>query len=198
MGDIHARFGVLRERVREELESQGIERNQIDYEEFLSIRYEGTDTNITISKPDHGDFGRSFIEQHRRQFAFELERKLVVDSVRIRGVGKGVENHDSEKLFRELEAAQTSPRPIFLSKELKEVYFDGEWIATPMFLLETLELGDNIEVSVTSYFECVDLAYTIRSGTSFDYRQYTNNSCGANLDSFYFVFTRCHSEWPGN
>jgi 5-oxoprolinase (ATP-hydrolysing) len=45
------RFQHLREQVEKDLAAQGIDSSRIDYENFLSMRYEGSDTNLTISHP---------------------------------------------------------------------------------------------------------------------------------------------------
>jgi hypothetical protein len=42
------------------------------YEESLSLRYKGTDTNLSISKPDDEDYGAAFGAMHLREFAFKL------------------------------------------------------------------------------------------------------------------------------
>jgi 5-oxoprolinase (ATP-hydrolysing) len=148
---IGKRFEVLREKVQTELEGQGIEKDKIEYELLLSMRYEGTDTNISISTPEDGDFGNAFVTQHRREFAFVLEgRKVVVDSVRVRGVGRGMENNDSRALFKELENVRkgpSQPRNIPKPERFKDIYFDGKWVATPLFLLRGLNPGDTIQVS---------------------------------------------------
>ena len=56
---------------------------------MLNLRYEGTDTAIMTPEPDDGDFAAAFGARFRREYGFELEgRDLVVDDVRVRGVGK--------------------------------------------------------------------------------------------------------------
>jgi 5-oxoprolinase (ATP-hydrolysing) len=153
---VEARFDVLRGRVREELRSQGLQdgEGKVKYEMCLSMRYEGTDTNISISQPEDGDFGRAFVEQHRREFAFELVgRKVVIDSVRVRGVGKGLENEDSKTLFEELKNVIRDEKPTSVSNEKQSVYFDSMWVEIPVFLLKGLKPGESIEVSTAENIE---------------------------------------------
>jgi 5-oxoprolinase (ATP-hydrolysing) len=133
--------------VEKDLAAQGIDSSRIDYENFLSMRYEGSDTNLTISQPVDSDFGKAFIEQHRREFAFELDgRPIIVDNVWVRGIGKGLENRDSTKLFAELKSASESSNVAPPSPAgRKNVYFDGKWEEVPLYLLDELKSGDKFK-----------------------------------------------------
>jgi 5-oxoprolinase (ATP-hydrolysing) len=141
------RFQHLREQVEKDLAAQGIDSSRIDYENFLSMRYEGSDTNLTISQPVDGDFVKAFIEQHRREFAFELDgRPIVVDNARVRGIGKGLETRDSTKLFAELKSASESSNVAPPSPAgRKSVYFDGKWKEVSLYLLDELKSGDKFK-----------------------------------------------------
>jgi 5-oxoprolinase (ATP-hydrolysing) len=78
------RFQRLREQVKKDLASQGMDSSLIDYENFLSMSCERSDTNLTILQPVDSDFRKAFVEQHRRKFAFELNgRPIIVDSVQV-------------------------------------------------------------------------------------------------------------------
>jgi 5-oxoprolinase (ATP-hydrolysing) len=78
--DIEAQIQTLRDKVQNELVAQGTEVESIEYDESLSMRYVGTDTNMAFSTPDDNDYGRKFVETHLREFAFVLG-KIVVDSI---------------------------------------------------------------------------------------------------------------------
>lgn len=80
------------------LVGQGFEREQIYCEYFLNMRYDRTDCAQMCSSspkdakensPRMGDFLKVFVENYRREFGFTLpERKIIVDDLRVRGVGK--------------------------------------------------------------------------------------------------------------
>ncbi|PWY85916.1 hypothetical protein BO70DRAFT_395052 [Aspergillus heteromorphus CBS 117.55] len=55
--------------------------------ESLSLRYQGTDTNLVIPKPAGEDYGAAFRDTHTREFAFALDRPVIVDSIQVRGSG---------------------------------------------------------------------------------------------------------------
>lgn len=67
------RFEALKKLVQTKLLSQGINKNQIQYEYYLHMRYEGTDCALmcspklsksrSVSCTLHGDFETSFVER---------------------------------------------------------------------------------------------------------------------------------------
>ncbi len=77
----------LKQTVREELIAQGVNAKSLQFDESLSLRYFGTDTNLSISRPHDEDYGAAFIAEHMREFAFALDRRIVIDSVQVRGTG---------------------------------------------------------------------------------------------------------------
>jgi hypothetical protein len=62
----------------------------------------------------------------------------------VRGIGKGLENRDSTKLFAELKSASESSNVAPPSPAgRKNVYFDGKWEEVPLYLLDELKSGEN-------------------------------------------------------
>ncbi|GME35855.1 5-oxoprolinase (ATP-hydrolysing) [Neofusicoccum parvum] len=83
-----AHFDTLKSKTTAELVSQGVQPELVEHACYLSMRYEGSDTNLSILQPQGNDFRTAFVEAHRREFAFELaNRPIVVDAVRVRGIG---------------------------------------------------------------------------------------------------------------
>ncbi len=63
---------------------QGFENEEIDFLEFLNLRYEGTDTAIMTLNPSHGDSNRNdsngppdyvsaFVRQYKQEYGFVIE-----------------------------------------------------------------------------------------------------------------------------
>lgn len=95
----------LRDFTRQRLVSQGIDQDAIRHEIYLNLRYRGSDTTLMIREPAHGDWKKEFIAEHLREFAFVLpqDREILVDDIRVRGIGISSENtKDSEVLEAEM------------------------------------------------------------------------------------------------
>ena len=95
----------LRDFTRQKLVSQGIDESAIRHEIYLNLRYRGSDTTLMIREPADGDWKKEFIAEHLREFAFVLpqDREIIVDDIRVRGIGVSSENtRDSEALEAEM------------------------------------------------------------------------------------------------
>lgn len=105
---VQERFKTLRSQVRGKLLEQNIPEDAMVYEPFLNLLYHGTDTNFMIEQPVDGDWRAAMEREYLRElsFVFPKTRPLVIDDIRIRGVGRnGATSHDNERLVKEL--AQT-------------------------------------------------------------------------------------------
>lgn len=99
------RMQDLRAKVTEGLLTQGIQEAAIEHEQYLNLRYQGTDTNFMIIAPADGDWRSALEKEHLRElsFIFPKDKKVHIDDVRVRGVGKSTEvSNDNSKLVKEL------------------------------------------------------------------------------------------------
>ena len=153
---LKAKIEDLKQKSRKALEEQGFEDKSIVYEEYLNMRYRGTESALMVVKPEKEDvekefegdewaFGKAFVKQHQQEFGFTLpDRDIIVDDVRVRGIGKSFEG-----LGKTVDQQLKDIKP----KEVKsgdkgykrtEVYFEGGRQDTPIYKLEDLEVGDKI------------------------------------------------------
>ncbi|KAJ4403871.1 hypothetical protein N0V82_010582 [Gnomoniopsis sp. IMI 355080] len=136
MAHIESRFAELQNRVQAELKDQGADESSLSYEWSLVLRYFGTDTNITISKPADGDYAKAFEQTHLREFAFSMKRDIIIESIRVRGTGsteaQGEEQPDWKKLNTIL---QNRNAPSVEHHAKQEVYMEGSWKETRIFNL---------------------------------------------------------------
>lgn len=143
MHHVESRLKVLKERVGQELASQGASAESLSFEESLVLRYFGTDTNIIISKPEDGNYARAFQDHHLREFAFSMNRNIVIESIKVRGTGGAEQQIDERPDWKEISAAlakskEKSTQP----NEKQKVYVDGAWVETGIYELESLPRGD--------------------------------------------------------
>ncbi|KAL0264261.1 hypothetical protein SLS55_000208 [Diplodia seriata] len=132
------RFEELKAQTTAELVAQGVQDSLVEHQCYLSMRYEGSDTNLSILQPQDNDFRTAFVETHRREFAFEMaKRPIVVDAIRVRGVGKSREEAVSrQSIFQELSniGDGTSPQ----TPNTRKVFIDGSWQHVPVYELAGL------------------------------------------------------------
>ena len=146
----------LKARSTAKLKDQGFSEENIVFEEYLNMRYRGTESALMVVKPEpeeakkeyQGDnwaFGKAFIKQHEQEFGFTLpDRDIIVDDVRARGIGKSFEGLD-ETIDQQLK--DIKPRDLGEGKRygMSKVYFEGGRQNTPIYRIENLEIGDRIE-----------------------------------------------------
>ena len=132
-------FQGLRKKVTEELVSQGAAKDSLLFDEALVLKYFGTDTNLSISRPVDGDFERAFTETHLREFAFTMNRPVIIESVKVRGTG-GTGAPARESASPEIVHSRRIPYSSYTTTQ--DVHF-GTWQQTGVFVL-----GDIPEDSV--------------------------------------------------
>ncbi|XP_063237134.1 5-oxoprolinase [Bacillus rossius redtenbacheri] len=132
------RLGVLEGQCREQLGQQGFRPEQIETEAFLHLRYDGTDCALMCTAapgsgegaPRHGDFRETFTKRYKTEFGFVLmNRNIIVDDLRVRGVGKGIPHEDPEIL-----SSDKSPS----CDKVTSVYFEGGYQRTGVYLQHSL------------------------------------------------------------
>ncbi|RMD59975.1 MAG: 5-oxoprolinase, partial [Nitrospirae bacterium] len=129
-------FKRLREEAILELTKEGFYREQISINQYLSLRYRGTATQIMVKKTNNRDYEEVFRDIHMREYGFVLDnRDILLDAVRIRAVAS-----PGRVRAKKIEKTEGPPEPI----AKKMVYFKEGWIDTPFYLLERLRGGDVI------------------------------------------------------
>ncbi|KAJ5777359.1 hypothetical protein N7520_000605 [Penicillium odoratum] len=125
------------------LESQGFSESQISHELFLNMRYQGSDTALMIPDPgSFSKFGDAFSARHQQQFGFTQPREILIDDVRVRSTGKGMDvslsspTAELEKLSHSPPATPTSPE-----KNIKVYFEQVGWLDIGLYSLKDLKVG---------------------------------------------------------
>ncbi|KIW85545.1 hypothetical protein Z517_00937 [Fonsecaea pedrosoi CBS 271.37] len=143
---IQGRLEVLKERAIGQLVSQGFPADRITCESYLNMRYRGSDSSLMIqSSPDQG-FDTTFITRHRREFGFDQPREILVDDIRVRGIGKGTDLPTASP-FSELNQIQGSsiPTPALGDEFVRKVYFEKQgWVDARIYHLNTTPKGTRL------------------------------------------------------
>lgn len=145
--EIRKNIDQLLIKATEDLKSQGLKDTMsINYEVYLNMRYDGSDTLMMILKTgDSWDFKTSFIDRHREEFGFTMPRDVYVDDVRVRAIGKST-TYGSELSPAE-ELSKLSCRPVSQAaiEQKRNIYFEEMgWIVSPVYFLSSLNPGDKV------------------------------------------------------
>lgn len=141
---IHNRLSELRTRVTEELLDQGASRSSLVFDESVVLRYFGTDTSITISRPADEDYAAAFTAHHLREFAFTLNRDIVIESIKVRGAGNVGDSRRGGFPTRELLSIKSAPLSAAPNSN-QRVYINGQWLDVDVYRLETVPEGSMIK-----------------------------------------------------
>ncbi|KAK8183637.1 Hydantoinase B/oxoprolinase-domain-containing protein [Phyllosticta capitalensis] len=154
---LQSKMDDLKRKSSATLKDQGFSEDHIHFEEYLNMRYRGTESAIMVVKPtkeeaesvyggDDWAYGKAFVKQHDQEFGFTLpDRDIIIDDVRVRGIGmtfegleKTVDDQLKEIVPKDLKSGEKQ-------HSSKSVYFDGGRQETPIYRLEDLEIGDRLK-----------------------------------------------------
>ncbi|XWW93837.1 hypothetical protein V2A60_001774 [Cordyceps javanica] len=153
VAELQAKMEKLKEKSSGALIEQGFDAGEIVFEEYLNMRYRGTESALMIVKPTEAEakesfnakdwqFGQAFIKQHRYEFGFTLdERDIIVDDVRVRGIGKSFRNKENT-VDEQLKTIKRQDVTDSKCHSTQQVYFEGGRAQTPIYKLENLAIGD--------------------------------------------------------
>lgn len=134
---LEERFDQLVIGAKRDLLAQGCIEENIEFQCFLNLRFEGTDTSMMTLEPEDKNFERVFRDTHTREFGFDLtDRKIVVDDLRVRGMAKASGLNRSK-----IKTLKSVPEPVAIEK----CYFESGWLETPIYLLDQMGAEQRID-----------------------------------------------------
>lgn len=143
---LHERFERLKEAGVVGLLSQGFAKSQIQHELFLNMRYQGSDTALMIPEPDDfAGFGHAFSARHQQEFGFTQPREILIDDVRVRSIGKGIDVTLSSASAEMKKLANSPPTtPTQPEKQIKVYFEQTGWVDIGLYSLMNLSVGTRI------------------------------------------------------
>lgn len=153
---LQKKMDELKKKSTARLRDQGFEENKIEFEEYLNMRYRGTESALMVIKPskEHADkdfdgqewaFGEAFVQQHEQEFGFTLpDRDIIIDDVRARGIGKSLQVQEKtvDEQLKELKTNALGNNDKVHGRA--SVFFQDGRKDTAIYKLEDLEIGDRI------------------------------------------------------
>ncbi|KAH0346099.1 putative 5-oxoprolinase, partial [Aureobasidium melanogenum] len=115
----------------------------IESTNYLSMRYDGSDTVIVVPVESGKDTLKTFVDTHQQEFGYTPERDVFIDQIRVRSVGKS--NTESGGSWpRELASyskLDTTNEPALW----RSVFFPSRgYIEVPIYKLGTLTVGSRV------------------------------------------------------
>ncbi|GAD98301.1 5-oxo-L-prolinase, putative [Paecilomyces variotii No. 5] len=154
--DLKEKMNELKKKSTTKLQEQGFGDDSIIFVEYLNMRYRGTESALMVAKPtpeeakdfyngDQWSFGKAFVRQHEQEFGFTLpDRDIIVDDVRVRGIGKSFQDL-GKTVDQQLKEAK--PQDVSSDKryDARDVYFEGGRHRTPIYRLQDLVVNDRVK-----------------------------------------------------
>jgi 5-oxoprolinase (ATP-hydrolysing) len=152
---LKSKMEELKQNSLRRLQDQGFSEETIEFEEYLNMRYRGTESALMVVRPSKAEakelydgddwaFGKAFVKQHEQEFGFTLpDRDTIVDDVRVRGIGKGFEGMEKtvDQQLKELKPQNVDSKKAYTKSD---VYFEGGRQETTIYKLEDLSVGDRV------------------------------------------------------
>ena len=142
--EVENRLYSLRQSVEADLVSQGALLGSVQLDESLVLKYFGTDTTLTISKPADGDYVSAFESEHLREFAFSMTRAIVIEAVKVRGTGNTGVQEEEISAVKEKQKIGTNFKPQ-RATSTQRVFVAGEWVDAAVHRLEDLPAGSVVD-----------------------------------------------------
>ncbi|MEU9988111.1 hydantoinase B/oxoprolinase family protein [Streptomyces sp. NPDC048045] len=87
MPAIHKTAADLEAAARAELLAEDVPEDRVEVTRRAQLRYDGTDTTLTVELTEPGAMKRAFEERHRATYSFALDRPVVVEALSVEATG---------------------------------------------------------------------------------------------------------------
>ncbi|CAL9315163.1 hydantoinase B/oxoprolinase family protein [Streptomyces sp. SudanB66_2053] len=135
MPGVHAVADELEAAARAELAAPDVPEERVEVIRRAQLRYDGTDTTLTVRLTDPDTMRRAFEDRHRATYSFTLDRPIVVEALSVEATGT-TEPPDLSAL------APWSGRPA--APVTVRLHTGGAWRDVPLHRREDLPPGETV------------------------------------------------------
>ncbi|CAM5603291.1 hydantoinase B/oxoprolinase family protein [Streptomyces pilosus] len=139
MPAVHRAADDLEKAARAELRAEHVPEERIEVTRRAQLRYDGTDTTLTVELTGPGTMRRAFETRHRATYSFTLDRPIVVEALSVEATGR-TEPPDLSALAP-CGAAPGRSTPVPLTVRL---HTGGTWREAPLHRREDLPAGATV------------------------------------------------------
>ncbi|MFI5661707.1 hydantoinase B/oxoprolinase family protein [Streptomyces sp. NPDC051684] len=126
----------LESAAREELRAEDVPEQRIRIVRRAQLRYDGTDTALTVQLAEPDAMTRAFEERHRAHYSFSLDRPLVVESLSVEATGLT----DPPDLSHLAPRTSTPDAPATV-----RLHTGGAWRDVPLHHRDRLTPGESVQ-----------------------------------------------------
>eukprot|EP01125_Pyxidicula_operculata_P019466 TRINITY_DN7073_c0_g1_i1.p1 TRINITY_DN7073_c0_g1~~TRINITY_DN7073_c0_g1_i1.p1 ORF type:complete len:1297 (-),score=340.42 TRINITY_DN7073_c0_g1_i1:11-3901(-) len=138
---INERFSVLEEKTQKKL-LETFHPERVVAKKYLNMRYQGTDTILSIERPDDEDYRKIFEREYLREFGFTMpNNNIIVESLKVILLGKApkITQHKIAK-------SSQPPKPKLTTKAYFKVSStQQEFLDSNVYVFSELGAGDTIQ-----------------------------------------------------
>ena len=129
----------LEEAARAELLAEDVPEERIQVTRRAQLRYDGTDTTLTVELTEPDAMRHTFEERHRATYSFTLERPIVVEALSVEATG--ITEPPDLSALAPYEAARTGGPA---APSTVRLHTGGAWRDVPLHRREDLPPGDTV------------------------------------------------------
>ncbi|MGY3199887.1 hydantoinase B/oxoprolinase family protein [Streptomyces sp. TE5632] len=135
MPGVHRTADDLEAAARAELLAEDVPEDRIEVTRRAQLRYDGTDTALTVELTDADTMRRAFEERHRATYSFTLDRPIVVESLSVEATG--ITDPPDLSTLAPYRGRPAAARPVRL-------HTGGTWRDAPLHHREDLSPGETV------------------------------------------------------
>ncbi|MFF4899150.1 hydantoinase B/oxoprolinase family protein [Streptomyces sp. NPDC001068] len=120
---------------RSELLAEDVPEDRIDVTRRAQLRYDGTDTTLTVELTEPDEMRHAFEERHRATYSFTLDRPVVVEALSVEATG--ITRPPDLSALAPYEGRPTAPETVRL-------HTGGAWHDVPLHRREGLPPGESV------------------------------------------------------
>ncbi|MFR9753708.1 hydantoinase B/oxoprolinase family protein [Nocardia sp. 004] len=124
MPRVSATADALAAAAHAELLAEGLPEQRIHVVRRAQLRYDGTDTALTVRLTDPAEMTRDFTERHRTTYSFTLQRPIVIEALSVEAIGRT----EPPEL-----TGRTTPRSNEAGPETVRLHTGGIWREVPLY-----------------------------------------------------------------
>ncbi|MFF8476880.1 hydantoinase B/oxoprolinase family protein [Streptomyces sp. NPDC015414] len=126
---------ALERAARAELRAEDVPEDRIEVTRRAQLRYDGTDTTLTVELTEPGTMTHAFEERHRATYSFTLDRPVVVEALSVEATG--ITAPPDLSALAPYEGHRAAPRTVRL-------HTGGAWHDVPLHRREALPPGEAV------------------------------------------------------